>query len=206
MNNNTLLNRARAAEFLGISLSEFKRREKSGMYRPTLIDQKGWRMYAPDYLDRLRGSDAVVKGKRTRGKAVAAAAEPASSSAPPNYSRGAVYEPEVAAKIFAELDKGLSGREIVQKLLVHPDVMCAVYEAWTRLATMEGGGIHVSGRIMDIINDMPIPGSFPIVDGEGLLANLRESCRDTPMCVNCKRRPKHICVVCAHPDDFEGAS
>ncbi len=193
----SLLNRAKAAKFLGISLSEFKRREKAGIYRPTLVDDRGWHMYAVDDLNRVRKGDAR---KKTVPRKPPVGAEPEHTT--PKYpGRGTVYEPEVAAKVFTELDNGMTARDIVKILKVHPDVVYAIYEAWTKLGAIGGGGFHLTRVILDAINELPLLGILPVLTGEELLACLRETALANPLCVRCEKRPQQICLACAAEEE-----
>ena len=118
----------------------------------------------------------------------------------PQVAAGSCYDPEVASLVFRELNSGMSSRDIVMKLLIHPDVMTAVYEAWQRLATQDGGGIVVSAKQMAIINELPLPGSFPILTGDQLVVNLQKASQGTAMCPLCKSRACQICIICAEPE------
>lgn len=205
-----MLPRANAAAALGISSSEFRRREAAGIYTPTYISQSGWRFYSIQYLSTLPGYGE--RPKRTRGRMTGSAKEkqlrraiqrkkkPAPSLAastdiifPSNFS----YEPHIAANVFDALDNNLDAGEIVKKFLVHPDIVAKIYEAWVRMKTMKGGGIQISAATLEIINNLPLPGTYPITNDAQLLENLREACKDVPTCNACKNKPCRLCLTCA---------
>lgn len=193
------LSRAEAAAVLGISKSEFIRREDLGIYVATTINPQGWHLFSMEYLSNLDGYGKEKRGLEGQSSSVRAARLIAAQG-------GSNYSPEVAAKIFQALDDGMSSREIVKTLLVHPNTMDAVYEAWLRMATKDGGGIVVSAKQMAIINELPLPGSFPILTGEQLVINMTKASKGTDMCPICKVRACQLCAVCAQPEPEQTAA
>jgi len=201
LSRHALLSRKEAATALNISHSEFRRREAITMYVPTLVDERGWHLFSREYLSTLPGYGANEK-QEGPGRESAAKKEALFKQAELKKESQRVdgYEPETAAQVFQALDDGMSSREIVKKLLIHPNTMDAVYKAWLHLATQDGGGIVVSAKQMAIINELPLPGSFPILTGDQLVINMTKASRGTSMCPVCNARPCQICVVCAQPE------
>lgn len=192
-----LLSSGEAAATLGISRSELRRREELGMYEAAFITDKGWHFYDPEYLSTLPNYGNHPRKGRGRQKAVVKAdvstkAFPKKSSLEKDF-----YNPREAGRIFKALDEGMSSRDIVQTLSVHPDTMVIIYEAWKKLGTLDGGGIQLSARILEAINELPLPGTYPITNAEQLLTNLREAAKETPMCTSCKKQACRICLGCA---------
>ena len=181
-----LLTRGEAAILIGVSLSEFKRRESLGIYVPTFIGENGWRFFSYEYVSSLPG---FGRAKTSHSNHMTTAERSAQSVSN--------YDTQIAAKIFQALDDGLSTRDIVKKLLIHPDTVKTVYSAWEQLGTLEGGGIQISAKALEIINNLPLPGSYPILNEEQLLANLQETSRDTQKCGMCKTQHSRICMTCA---------
>lgn len=198
-----LLSRGEAAALLGISMSQFKRREARGKYTPTYIDPNGWHFFSTEYLSKLQGY-GQIKNPRQRATAAQNVAEYRNSlfrtdsnskSGTPNL----YYEPQIAAKVFEAFDNNLNAGEIVKQFLIHPDVVTTIYQAWLRLKTMQGGGIQLSAKTLDIINNELgcLPGTYPVTTEAQLLANLREAARDVPMCNSCKTQTCRLCHPCA---------
>lgn len=205
--NPDFLSRGEAAAVLGISPSEFRRRELLGFYEATSVDKNGWHLYSLDYLATLPGFDGKKEDRRGRMKASDKAAKMKDAFVK-NETRkftaqSSFYEPATAAQIFDELDKGMSSRDIVRKLLIHPDIMKAVYKAWIELATLEGGGMVISTKTMNAIANLPLLGDWPAANEEQLLANMHEISQSTPMCPKCTKRPSRICMTCAEPEEIQ---
>lgn len=196
------LSRAEAAAVLGISKSEFIRREDLGIYVPTTINPQGWHLFSMEYLSNLPGYGKERKSLESQSSPVRATRLKEAYAA----QGGSNYSPEVAAKIFQALDDGMSSREIVKTLLVHPNTMDAVYEAWIRMATKDGGGIVISAKQMAVINDLPLPGTFPILTSDQLVINMTKASKGTDMCPICKARACQLCAVCAQPEPEQTAA
>ena len=197
INRAEMLNRSESAIALGISKSEFIRRESLGMYVPTYINEKGWNFFSIDYLSTLPGYGAAKNtGKRMSSDMKATQAKESFLRRGPSSA----YEPAVAAKVFQELDKGTETGEIVVKLLVHPDTVASIYEAWARLKTMKAGGILISAKAMEAISNLPLMGDWPATNEEQFVANMKEISQSTPMCPKCTKRPSRICMTCAEPE------
>ena len=184
-----LLSSGEAAVVLGLSKSEFKRRVAVGIYVASHIGTNGWHFFSPEYLATLPGYGNAQKS--TPG--------PLKASAKVEFtgSQNLGYASEDASRIFQSLDDGMSSREIVKRLSVHPDTMKAVYEAWKQLGTMESGGIQLSAKTLEAINELPLPGTYPVTTEEQLLANLRQASKDTPLCNVCHKLPCRLCPGCA---------
>lgn len=187
-----LLSTGEAAIALGLSKSEFKRREARGIYVPTYVAVNGWHFFSPEYLVTLPGYGSTAKDNSGRLKSDAKSEISTAVSIRKNG-----YASEEASRIFQALDEGMSSRDIVKTLLIHPDTMKVVYEAWKQLGTMEGGGIQISAKTLEAINELPLPGTYPITTEEQLLVNLRQASKDTPLCNVCHKLPCRLCAGCA---------
>lgn len=184
-----LLSTGEAAVVLGLSKSEFKRRLTLGMYVATYVAINGWHFFSHEYL-------ATFPGYGNESKSTPGPLKIGTKTELLNIKKSG-YTPEEASRIFQALDNGMSSREIVIKLLVHPDTMMIVYEAWKQLGTMESGGIQISAKTLEAINELPLPGTYPVTTEEQLLANLREASKETPMCNSCHKQPCRLCPGCA---------
>jgi len=211
-----LLSRGEAAVQLGLSISEFRRREKLGIYVPTLVDDRGWHFFSLDYLKTLPGYGGKKlhrPGRRTAEESVQlilienarqqqqqeplpAASLPAlpGSAQITQFNKGA-YDPATAAKVFRELSQGATSVEIVMRLEIHPEAVANIFLAWKKLQTMNGGGIQVSAKTLQAMSELPLPGTYPVQNEEQLLQNLREISH--PTCMSCKEETQQICLMCA---------
>ena len=206
-----LLSRGEAAELLGISASEFKRRELLGDYVATYIAPNGWHLFSLEYLSKLPGYSAghslQPRSIKKRRSALEKAAQhqdlqsPSETTTPMTtmFRHNSFYDPQVAAKIFDAFDNNLDASEIVKKFIVHPDIVTTIYAAWVRLKTMRGGGIQISDAALEVINNELgcLPGTYPVTNEAQLLANLREAARDVPACSSCKTQTCRLCHSCA---------
>ena len=192
-----LLSSGEAAATLGISRSELRRREALGMYEAAFITDKGWHFYDPEYLSTLPNYGNQPRKGRGRQKAIVKGDVSTKAFPRKTLLEKEFYNPREAARIFKALDEGMSSRDIVQTLFVHPDAMKAVYEAWKQLGTLEGGGIQISAKTLEAINELPLPGTYPVTTQEQLLENLRQASKDTPTCNSCHKQPCRICLTCA---------
>ena len=192
-----LLSSGEAASMLGISRSELRRREALGMYQASYIADNGWHYFDPEYVSSLPGYGSKPRGIRGRQTAAVKAVVSAEAFPKKTSTATSAYNPQDASRIFQALDDGMSSRDIVKTLLVHPDTMKVVYEAWKQLGTLEGGGIQISAKTLEAINELPLPGTYPINTQEQLLENLRQASKDTPTCNSCHKLPCRICLACA---------
>lgn len=218
-----LLSRGEAADLMGLSMSEFKRRESLGQYIATHIAPNGWHLFSIEYLSTLPGCGEQTRSAKKRKTALEKATQqlvlekPALEKTVPQEQllplteptpkpvpsvpirHNLYYEPQVAAKIFDAFDNNLDASEIVKKFLIHPDVVTTIYAAWLRMKTMRGGGIQISASTLEIINNELgcLPGTYPVTNEAQLLANLREAARDVPVCNSCKSQACRLCHSCA---------
>lgn len=189
-----LMTRNQAAEAIGISLTEFRRREVAGIYTPTVIDTRGWRLYEKEYIAKMPKHEGAPDSVLER-----ASSQTARFAAEIKAKGMAAYEPEIAAVIFEELDKGTETTQIVIKLKIHPDTVKSVYAAWTEHRTLKTGGIMVSAQMLEAISELPLTGTFPVKDEEHLYNIIKDAADQVPICSNCKKNPKQICISCAQP-------
>lgn len=192
-----LLSSGEAAAALGISRSELRRREGLGMYVAAYIADNGWHFYDPEYIATLPGYGNTPK--ETAGRQTATIKAAINADAFPKRSPlvGGFYNPQEASRIFQALDEGMTSRDIVRTLFIHPDTMKTVYEAWKQLGTLEGGGIQISAKTLAAINELPLPGNYPVTNEAELLSNLREAATDTSLCNKCQKAHGRLCPGCA---------
>ena len=208
-----LLSTSEAAAAIGLSKSEFKRRELKGIYVATHVNRNGYHFYSLDYLSTLPGYGNQPKryvGRikaRTKGVQVIQALKNETRRQEAAAIASPGTESEIASKIFQALDSGMSSREIVVKMLIHPNVVCKTYEAWLALGSMEGGGFQLSAKTLEAINNLPLGfGTYPVQNEAQLLANLQEACADTTMCTLCKQHPRKYCMPCIEKMNSDIAS
>lgn len=203
-----LLTRGEAAALLGISRSEFKRREADGKYIATYVDRNnGWHFYSIEYLSTLPGYGRYPNERRKRLTAPEKVtqyrppiSETDSAIIPSNFpSRTPGKDPKITAKLFEAFDNNIDASEIVKQLLIDPDVVTTTYAAWMRMKTIKGGGIQLSAADLDVINNElgSLPGTYPVTSAEQLISNLREAARDAPTCTSCKTQACRLCHSCA---------
>ena len=192
-----LLSSGEAAAALGISRSELRRREALGMYVAAHIADNGWHFYDPEYIATLPGYGHTPKEFAGRQTATVKAAINADAFPKRSPLVGGFYNPQEASRIFQALDEGMSSRDIVRTLFIHPDTMKTVYEAWKQLGTLEGGGIQISAKTLAAINELPLPGNYPVTNEAELLSNLREAATDTSLCNKCQKAHGRLCPGCA---------
>ena len=198
-----LLSTSEAAAAIGLSKSEFKRRELTGVYAATYVDRNGYHFYSTEYLSKLPGYGTEPKKivGRIRGKIkgiqIAQALKSETRRQEMAFASPVSTESEIAAKIFQALDSGMSSRDIVINMHIHPTLVSKTYAAWLEMGNMEGGGFQVSAKTLEAINSLPLGfGSYPVQNEQQLLANLQEACAAASMCTLCKQHPRKYCTPC----------
>ena len=197
-----LLTRGEAAALLGISMSEFKRRETNGKYIATYIDRNnGWHFFSIEYLSTLPGYGQYPKTQRKR---ITAPEKVTQYRKPIMDTDSAVIgpggtDPKITAKLFDAFDNNIDASQIVKEFLIDPDLVTTTYAAWMRMKTIKGGGIQLSAADLDVINNElgSLPGTYPVTSAKQLIANLREAARDAPTCTSCKTQACRLCHSCA---------
>lgn len=111
------LKRAEAAQALGISISAVRKLESAGKLHPQVHPENGTRLYDAAEVEELRA--------RRLGASKA--------EKPQGLSGSSDTEGEVAARVFARLDKGERLTAIVVTEKLPPDVVRKVAEQWRAL-------------------------------------------------------------------------
>lgn len=171
-----LLNPLRAAQYLGISLPVFRRRVKEGKYPPTRINEKGWRYYSIQALDRFKEED-TDKAKLK----------------PPPPAPSAVFDVDTSTRVFSALNAGKNPADVVAELQVHAYQVRAIYAVWVELR----GCMSLSKEQVDRLNLLPIE-RFPIMDSEDLVKSLEAHANKlkNANCHSCQKRPRAYCREC----------
>jgi hypothetical protein len=162
-----LYTREQVSEMTGMSLSNIRRREAEGKFKPKRgkLNQV---FYNQEQIDILRESQ--IKGPR-RHKSV--------------------YGASSALQVFELLKKDMELGEIVLTTGLHPTIVREIVKDYNELT----GAIVINGQLMKIINKLPLDAVFPITRGDEVVEVLKAYAED--VCISCKRRPKHICKKCA---------
>ena len=166
--NEGLLTRFEAADLLGVSVSEIRRREAMGTLPVAKRNAKGWVLFHPEAL----------------------AIQP---RAIPTLTRKSIepYTPEEAARVFDALDEGKSLVQCVRECMVLPAIVELIAIAYDRLT----GGMRLSKATMDVINGLSLEGTFPLRGEADMLAVLQTAAKDT--CKTCDTRARVFCKPCA---------
>jgi hypothetical protein len=175
-----LVNRAIAADILGISVTELRRRDSDKIYS-YVTDEKGVHWYDETALRRAAGrpEEAVTETKKkTLTKGI--------------QSLGRVYTKEDAAKVFRELERGVSLARIVQDQDVHPETAMAIEEAYARVT----GAVLLSKGMLERIGKLPLRGQWP-PQNEKQFEAIIEASFNPSRCARCKERPARLCGTCA---------
>jgi DNA-binding transcriptional MerR regulator len=168
--------RGEICKALGIPKTTLRRWEESGKVKPTK-NERGVRLYSEADVRKLANTLKVS----TLEKARAVLPEPAKADG------------ELAAKIFAALDRGVSPVKVVIDLGVHPDVVEAFHAQQTRMNRV----VLVSQKTLVEISGCPgFVGSYPIETEEELLEAFQASIKDS-ICPRCRRRHATVCFRCS---------
>lgn len=176
-----LINRAVAAEILGISKSELRRREADGIYA-YVTDERGRRWFDEAALRHTVGTPMTEKPgpkKKTLTRGV--------------ESLGRMYTKEDAAKVFRELEKGTSLSLIVQNCDIHPETALAIQEAYTRVIS----GVLLTKDSLERIGKLPLRGQWPPKNDKEFEVVLQASVVGQSKCARCMQRPARLCGTCA---------
>ena len=183
-----LLNTAKAAALLGMSVSELKRRADRGDVACE-VDARGWRWFSADALRRMRAAERTPSAsyERTRGPA----GEDGAAAPPPARLRRP-YPGKLAQEVFKLLEEGVRAVDIVVRLGVHPKMVEAMREDWAQLK----GGFFVNEQEREMIEGLPFNGERPIADVARLVVLLGNALRSGGLCVCCHSRRARVCSTC----------
>lgn len=193
-----MLRKTEAAQFLGISYSEFKRREKSGLYISLLTNKAGRTVYRKSYLEtRKRDLNRRVTKADHHAASQHDARTPMAlvhSTVPSLHAKPVTFDPETEAKVFKELRKDQDLIRIVEELQIHSNVVKAIFAEWVALKRITGG-FYVSGAAAKAIEDLQLDG-FPVSSGEELAAALSAIADTAKPCAQCKKHPRRNAILC----------
>lgn len=142
--NAILLTRDEAAVRLGMSYSEFRRRQKLGEFVPVQKGDKGELLF--------READ-IIMATRIREK----------------VRRDVQYTKAEAASVFAALEAGKNNIQCVIEFTMTPAAVDVLAQQYARMK----GGLFLTGEMMEKINALPLDGPFPIEKASDLLTVLR---------------------------------
>ncbi len=172
--------RPQAARLVGTSEASLRRWEDLGQLAPIDVGPHGVRRY--------RTSDVVAAAKRKRESSEAGRRERLSAS----HSRDPL-DGAVAARAFRSFEAGKSAIEVVCELELDPRVVRALHSEWLAMK----GSFLITAEQIEAIARLPwLSGDFPIVSGDGLLENLRESAASL-LCRQCRLSAASLCARCA---------
>jgi hypothetical protein len=179
------LTRQELADALQVSVTTVIRLERQGTFCPSGQNQKGWGVYDEHRIPELR----ELMKKRPKKSKMRPVAKPSLSSGPFQS-----YNADVAARVFEELDQKTHPADIVKKLIIHPEVVEAIHETWVRLR----GGLYISQGVLRKIEALPyLEGEYPVKTAEQFFENMKETLAYALPCVQCKKKPRKVCVTCA---------
>lgn len=179
-----LVHKAEAARIVGISVSEFKRREQAGRYTHVDVDRNGYRLYDRAFMESRRGERRQLAPPARVPLGVGPSAAPASGR----------YKSDEVARVFAELRKDEDLVRIVETTGIDPDVVESIYLRWISLRT-RSGGFHLGGETVQQLAKLPLDG-FPVSTERELLAALRALANFSEPCEGCEERPKRVARLC----------
>lgn len=189
-----IFNRARAAEYLGLTVAELRRREQDGIY-PMHIDRRGWHWFSEAELKALfsNGISKAVKGfPEVKYKPLGEQLKkPEKRSA--STESGAQDDSEDAKKIFAEMKKGTHPTDIVLDLGLSPHVVRRVTAIWREMREQI---VFTDAQRIDL-EKLPLQGEFPVRSSEHLLEMLKKTFATPTLCGRCGKGKARICVDCA---------
>jgi len=172
-----LFSSSKIMELTGCSRSEMMGLISRGLIRAVDKTRQGWALYGEDAL-------RVVVDFRRRSKK-----KKTESEMPlPDLN----YSATNALIVFKMIKDGMSFEDIVLKSKIHPRMVRGIVREYQNLA----GAIVVYKEFVDKINKLPLNGTFPITDGEGIFDVLNLAADDS-RCATCQRNPKSShCSAC----------
>ena len=162
-----LMSRAEAAKAFEVSVTTFRRRYEGRVLTP-IVRADGSHFFRQEAVQEL-----VIQRR---------------SAASPG-----AYDGETAAAVFRLFEEGAHPVDVVLRLKLHPHAVVAMHKEWVSLR----GGYVITAEVARQIASLPwMWGSFPIEDGERLLANLRTSAPHG-RCTTCADAVAEVCPECA---------
>lgn len=166
---------ARMCEIIGCTMRELEVLRRTGIIKTAGRNSKNWALY---------GEEAVytmVDRRKREGKNLPDIPPP-----DPNYST------EEALAVFKLVKQGMKLEEVMIETSLHPRVLRAILREYELFA----GSIYVFKETVDKMNELPLNGSFPITNGEGIFDVMQLAAQEKK-CSRCKRRAKsQLCSGC----------
>jgi len=170
---------------VGVSASTIIRLEKRGFIAASSKSSRGWLLFSESQVD---------EAKRHLQMRIPREKDREASSTSKTFSSNAQFEADVATRVFKELEKGKHPSDIVQELVIHPDIVKSIFLRWVEFR----GGLYIPQSIMNKISGLPLEGSWPCLTAEELLENLKASAAATlPQCLRCNKEDRIVCKACA---------
>lgn len=175
------MTRAILCDRTGISAAELTIFEKRGFVKCAMKDSRGWRLYAESAVQAVR--NVPISAFDREAKYYGAASRQGTD--PPFTARE-------AAAVFKLLDEGKNVKEISQILETHPVVIKSIFKDWLSLTKQ----IVMTRTDLDIINGLPLQGTFPIRTNTMLVKLLQNAAKERK-CRDCKVRDQYfLCAPC----------
>ncbi len=182
----TRITREEVAKVLECSVNEVRRREGRGHFKPVHGRGKDNRVfYSLEQIEMYK-----KRRQEQRGPDLSKTDNVRVVTIAPDVP----FTVEEARSVFAELRKGASPLDCIERLPIHPDKIEGILRSYERIA----GAIVINSDKAAIINKMPLDGVFPVVDADGIIALLQASAKE-PSCSSCGKRPRVMCKTCAFP-------
>lgn len=181
-----LLTRAELGKALKKSKTTIRRWEAEGKLKPT-INERGVRLYRAADVKSLDPSAVIEPLPQARSHVQSAA-----------QASG-----DLAAEVFARLERGEGAVKIVAELRVHPDVVDGLMKRWARFKR----AIFLSREDVYAIEEH-LGMRVREFTAECLVDRIRRIAERMTKCMNCKKEPPYMCSTCVSigSSDAIGAS
>lgn len=161
---------------LRISRYELDFLEQSGVIKPSMVNEHGWRLYSHTLVDEI-----LSKRKSAQQQL----------GAPRLGAVSSTFSDDQAQRVFKMLKDNARLEDIVIETGIHPSVVrsaAAEYSAFT-------GMIIVSKEGLDEIHQLPLEGELPLTDERMIIDLIKHYA--VSKCTSCRKRsPLSICLAC----------
>ncbi len=171
------IERKTVSDMLGVTISGLRRLEQRGVIRAVRQNKQGHWQYSRAQVSALAASRAI----------------PGSMDGAPGLTRKSAepYTPEEAGRVFEALDNGKTLIQCVKECGVMPLAVEALAVVHARMS----GFLFVGKESLDIINQLPLEGTFPLQGEQDLVDVLKKAASD--VCKSCNTRARVFCKGCA---------
>ena len=169
-----LLTRAELAKAIKKSKTTIRRWEDQGKLKP-IINERGVRLYRVSDVKSIDASAVIEPLPQARAHVLTAA-----------QASG-----DLAAEVFARLERGESAVKIVAELRVHPDVVDGLMKRWARFKR----AIFLSREDIYAIEDA-LELRVREFTAECLVDRIRRTAERLAKCVRCKKERPYMCSTC----------